>query len=138
PTRTRIASPWGVRAYELEMSFMLSYLPSPLIYAVADSEDCPPPRPARMTEATQTPPPDERQKEDAELVQRMASGDRSAFALLYDRFSRPLYATALRIVSDPTEAQDILHDVFITLWEKSSSFSAERGTAFGWAVTLVR
>src|ERR1051326_8320267 len=110
------------------MSFMLSYLPSSLVYAVAESDDRTPPRPERMTEAEQVPPPDERQKEDADLVRHMASGDRSAFGLLYDRFSRPLFATALRIVSDPTEAQDVIHDVFITLWEKASSFEAQRGT----------
>lgn len=117
---------------------MLSYLPPALVYAVAESEEPAPPPRERMTEAEQIPPPDERQKEDAALVSRMATGDRSAFAALYDRFSRPLYATALRIVSDPTEAQDVIHDVFITLWEKASSFEAQRGSAFAWAVTLVR
>lgn len=91
-----------------------------------------------MIESTQSPPPDERQKEDAQLVARMAQGDKQAFAEIYDRFSRPLYATALRVVSDATEAQDVVHDVFVTLWEKASTFQSERGTAFGWAVTLVR
>ena len=68
----------------------------------------------------------------------MASGDRAAFAELYDRFSRPLFATAARILSDPREAEDIVHDVFIVLWEKASEFNDTRGTAFGWAVTLTR
>ncbi len=68
----------------------------------------------------------------------MAGGEHDALAELYDRFSRPLYATALRILNDATEAQDVVHDVFITLWEKSSAFAVERGTAFSWAVTLTR
>ena len=68
----------------------------------------------------------------------MADGEHDALAELYDRFSRPLYATALRILNDATEAQDVVHDVFITLWEKASAFAVERGTAFSWAVTLTR
>jgi len=93
---------------------------------------------ARMTQPAQTQPPDDRQRTDALLLRRMTDGDKAAFAELYDRFSRPLYATALRIVSDAAEAQDIVHDAFLTLWEKAAVFESDRGTAFGWAVTLVR
>lgn len=92
-----------------------------------------------MTGMTSTnPPPEDRLQEDARLVLRMAQGDKLAFAEVYDRFSRPLYATALRVLDDPTEAQDVVHDAFITLWEKAASFEAGRGSAFAWAVTLVR
>lgn len=91
-----------------------------------------------MNDAGSTPPPEERAAVDAGLLRRMAAGDKSALGELYDRFSRPLYATAVRIVSDPAEAQDIVHDAFIALWEKAAAFETERGTAFTWAVTLVR
>jgi RNA polymerase sigma-70 factor (ECF subfamily) len=91
-----------------------------------------------MTPSEEEIPPSERGTEDARLVRRMAGGESDALAELYNRFSRPLYATALRILNDATEAQDVVHDVFITLWEKASAFAAERGTAFSWAVTLTR
>ncbi|HXA15097.1 MAG TPA: sigma-70 family RNA polymerase sigma factor [Opitutaceae bacterium] len=81
---------------------------------------------------------EDRNAVDARLLQRMARGERAAFADLYDRFSRPLYAAALRILGDARETEDIMQDVFIALWEKSGTFSAERGTAFSWAVTLTR
>lgn len=71
-------------------------------------------------------------------MSRMAEGDKTAFAEIYDRFSRPLYATALRVVNDATEAQDIVHDAFIALWEKAATFDTTRGSPFAWAVTLVR
>ena len=80
----------------------------------------------------------ERSPEDANLVRRMAGGDKQACADLYDRFSRPLYSVALRILNDSSEAQDIIQDVFLTLWEKANEFDESRGSAFGWAVTLVR
>lgn len=91
-----------------------------------------------MSEAAPEPSPDERQQADARLVSRIAQGDKAALAELYDRFSRPLYATAVRVVNDPAEAQDIVHDVFITLWEKAATFETTRGTAFAWALTLTR
>ena len=91
-----------------------------------------------MTQPASNESSDERQRTDALLLRRMADGDKAAFADLYDRFSRPLYATALRIVSDPAEAQDITHDAFLTLWEKAAVFQSDRGSAFAWAVTLVR
>jgi RNA polymerase sigma-70 factor (ECF subfamily) len=93
---------------------------------------------ARMTPDAGTGPPDERSRADAELLRRIAAGDRAALGEIYDRFSRPLYSTALHIVRDAAEAQDIVHDVFIALWNKAGVFDHERGTAFSWAVTLTR
>ncbi len=80
----------------------------------------------------------DRNAADVRLLQRTANGDREAFAELYDRFSRPLYSLALRVLGDAREAEDIVQDAFLALWEKSSAFSAERGTAFSWAATLTR
>jgi RNA polymerase sigma-70 factor (ECF subfamily) len=85
-----------------------------------------------------TPPVEDRDAADERLVQRVARGDQRAFGQLYDRLAAPLYGTAVRIVHDTSEAQDIVHDAFVTMWEKSASFDAARGTAFSWAVTLVR
>jgi RNA polymerase sigma-70 factor (ECF subfamily) len=91
-----------------------------------------------MSEPGAAPPPNDRDLADAELLRRVAAGDRAAFGQFYDRFSRPLYATAVRIVGDPAEAQDILHDAFVVVWEKAGSFESQRGSAFSWMVTLVR
>ena len=76
--------------------------------------------------------------DDDALIHRMAAGDQSACGELYDRFSRPLFSIAVRIVVDRTEAEDIVQDVFVALWEKAPTFDASRGTAFAWAVTLTR
>ncbi len=42
------------------------------------------------------------------------------------------------MLNDAREAEDIVHDVFIALWNKAGDFEADRGTAFGWCVTLTR
>src|SRR5271165_3694476 len=91
-----------------------------------------------MTSSGEPETPDARARANAELLRRMAGGDRDALAELYDRLSRPLYATARHILNDAAEAQDVVHDVFLTLWENAASFDASRGAAFSWAVTLTR
>jgi len=80
----------------------------------------------------------ERDQIDALLLTRVADGDREAFAQLYDRFSAPLYGAAIQILHDAAEAQDVVQDAFLSLWEKAATFESSRGSAFSWAVTLVR
>jgi RNA polymerase sigma-70 factor (ECF subfamily) len=118
------------------MSLLLSGLPDVLAFAARTDDAGPEPSRARMSPSA--PPPDERARDDARLLRRMAVRDKAAFAELYDRFARPLHATALRIVADRAEAQDIVHDAFLTLWDKAAEFDGARGSAFAWAVTLVR
>ena len=118
------------------MSLWLSGTPALFAFAANVDSLAPEPSPDRMSPSA--PPPDERAQTDAHLVRRMADRDKAALAELYDRFSRPLYSTALRVVSDRAEAQDLVHDAFITLWDKAAEFDARRGSAFAWAVTLVR
>jgi RNA polymerase sigma-70 factor (ECF subfamily) len=88
--------------------------------------------------AARPPPPGDRDIADAGLLRRIAERDRQAFAEFYDRFSRPLYATAFRIVQDAAEAQDVIHDAFVVVWEKAATFQSQRGSAFSWVVSLVR
>ena len=75
---------------------------------------------------------------DAELLARVASGDRDAFAALYDRFSKPLFSFALRIVGNPADAEDVLQEVFVQLWEKAGQFDPSQGKPFTWSVTMTR
>jgi RNA polymerase sigma-70 factor (ECF subfamily) len=90
--------------------------------------------------AEPTPPADVRAQNeaDAALLLEVARGDRDALARLYDRFSRPLYAVAFRILRDATEAEDVVHDIFISVWQKASTFEPARCSALGWAVALTR
>lgn len=122
------------------MSISLSCYPDGLIYSVAEKDDrgCAPARRPMSSVPPQPEPPGQRERVDAGLVARIAQGDQQALASLYDRFSGPLYGTALRVLRDPAEAQDVVHDTFVTLWEKAGTFETSRGSAFAWAVTLVR
>jgi RNA polymerase sigma-70 factor, ECF subfamily len=93
---------------------------------------------SRMTSLGESGSPEERASVNSALIRRMAGGDRDALAELYDSLSRPLYSTARHILNDASEAQDVVHDVFLALWKNAASFDSSRGAAFSWAVTLTR
>jgi RNA polymerase sigma-70 factor (ECF subfamily) len=76
--------------------------------------------------------------DDEQLIARVAQGDRSAFGTLYDRFSTPLYSLAMQMLANEAEAQDVLQEVFLSVWNKAPSFRADRGSAFSWTVALLR
>jgi RNA polymerase sigma-70 factor (ECF subfamily) len=76
--------------------------------------------------------------EDAELLRAVARGDESAFARIYDRYSPILLGLMLRILRSRAEAEDVLQEVFLQVWQRAHSFDAARGRAFTWLVTLAR
>lgn len=68
----------------------------------------------------------------------MKSGDQSAMAELYDRYSSVVYAVALRILGDTMAAEDILQEVFLQLWRNPSAFDAARGSLGPWLAVITR
>ncbi|MFN0130364.1 MAG: sigma-70 family RNA polymerase sigma factor [Verrucomicrobiales bacterium] len=75
---------------------------------------------------------------DADLLRLVAERDSAAMGALYDRHSRMLYATILRIAGEPAEAQDILHDAFVQIGRKAGGYDPAGGRPVGWLVTLAR
>jgi len=75
---------------------------------------------------------------DVELLARIAAGDLDAVAALYDRHAGMLLALSLRIVRDRAEAEDVVHDAFVTVGERAGQYVPERGAVGAWLVTLVR
>jgi RNA polymerase sigma-70 factor, ECF subfamily len=75
---------------------------------------------------------------DADLLRLSADGDKDAFSILYDRFSRPLFSLILKILSNPSEAEDVVQEVFIELWSKAADFDAARAQPFTLAVSIAR
>jgi RNA polymerase sigma-70 factor (ECF subfamily) len=66
------------------------------------------------------------------------SGDESAAAQLYDRYSSVVYAVALRVLADTGAAEDVLQDVFMQLWRSPGNFDANRGTLGPWLAVIAR
>ncbi|MGB2958716.1 MAG: RNA polymerase sigma factor [Bacteroidota bacterium] len=60
--------------------------------------------------------------EDRELVEKCCGGDREAFTELVDRYQKTVFNTALRIVGDPEEAEDVAQSAFLKAYEKLDSY----------------
>ncbi len=75
---------------------------------------------------------------DVDLMLGIQSGDADALSQLYDRYSGIMKALILRIIHNETEADDLLQEVFMEIWNQAKNFSAEKGKPLGWMVTLTR
>jgi RNA polymerase sigma-70 factor (ECF subfamily) len=76
--------------------------------------------------------------EQALLAQRIRTGDREALGELYDQYASVALAVALRIVADRGQAEDLVHDAFVTVWEKIDRYDTARGSLRSWVLTIVR
>src|ERR1700736_1062461 len=75
---------------------------------------------------------------DVDLMLGIQSGEADALSQLYDRYNGIVKALILRIIHNDTEADDLLQEVFMEIWNQAKNFSAEKGKPLGWMVTLTR
>jgi len=80
----------------------------------------------------------ERSHELAELLSRTALGDRAAFAQLYDRTSGHLFAVLLRVKRDRALAEDLLQEVYVSVWRAAGGFDATRSQPLTWLTSIAR
>src|SRR5258708_33097269 len=74
---------------------------------------------------------------DIELMEAVVRRDSDAMAAIYERYESTLRAVILSVLHEEGEADDVLHDVFIQLWNRADRFVAEKGL-HGFLVTLAR
>ncbi len=70
------------------------------------------------------------------LLKLAARGDKQAFAELYDATSPRLYGLAVRVVRDPSQAEEVAQEAFLEVWRTSSRFDTDRGSAMSWMLTI--
>jgi RNA polymerase sigma-70 factor (ECF subfamily) len=75
---------------------------------------------------------------DVSLLERLAARDASAVGELYDRHSRLLYALILRILRDRSEAEEVLQEVFLIVWNRVESYDGALGSPQAWLVGIAR
>lgn len=73
---------------------------------------------------------------DGELLARLAAGDRAALAELYDRFGALVYGVAVRVVRNPSIAQEVTQEVFLWVWSNAGTFDRSRGSERAWLTTM--
>jgi RNA polymerase sigma-70 factor (ECF subfamily) len=72
------------------------------------------------------------------LLPAVARGDATAFEQLYDRYSPTLYALLLRILGDADDAQEVLQESFVQIWNRAAMFDDARGSEMAWLVSVTR
>ncbi|MBA2732479.1 MAG: sigma-70 family RNA polymerase sigma factor [Acidobacteria bacterium] len=75
---------------------------------------------------------------DLELVHAIARGDQEAFASLFDRYNSTLLGFLIRILNSKAEAEDVLQEVFVQVWQHAARYDETRGRVFTWMVTIAR
>jgi RNA polymerase sigma-70 factor (ECF subfamily) len=74
----------------------------------------------------------------APLMPRIAQGDRAALRALYQATSAKLFGVCLRILSDREESEDVLQDVYLTVWRRADRFDPERASVTTWISAIAR
>ncbi|MEO6866360.1 MAG: sigma-70 family RNA polymerase sigma factor [Gemmatimonadaceae bacterium] len=94
--------------------------------------------PARQDQAYSTKPPTVPPLDDVAVVRRIAEGDESALATLYDRWSQSVYSLVAHLLKDADGAEDVVEETFWQVWQRASSYDASRGTVRTWILTIGR
>jgi len=76
--------------------------------------------------------------EEAECIRRIAARDSAALSELYDRFADILYSVAFQLLQDRGQAEDVLQEVFLQIWDRAASFDSAQGKPITWAVVMTR
>ena len=76
--------------------------------------------------------------EDEALLARVAAGDSRALETLYDRYSRVVYGTALRILGATEPAEEVVQETFWRVWRRSSTFQPGASSVLAWLLAITR
>ena len=77
-------------------------------------------------------------QDDSTLLGLVQRGDEPAMASIFDRYSKVVYSVALRVLRDPSAAEDVLQEIFMQIWRSPDSFIATRGSLGGWLAVVSR
>jgi RNA polymerase sigma-70 factor, ECF subfamily len=75
---------------------------------------------------------------DHDLIGRTAARDRAAFAALYDRYAPRAFGLILRIMRNRTDAEDVLQETFLQVWNQAARFDPNRSAPDVWLLLIAR
>jgi RNA polymerase sigma-70 factor (ECF subfamily) len=74
----------------------------------------------------------------SDLIGRVALGDRGAFARLYEATSAKLFGICLRVLKDRTDAEDVLQETYVKIWNNAGRYRTTGYSPITWLVTIAR
>jgi RNA polymerase sigma-70 factor (ECF subfamily) len=72
------------------------------------------------------------------LIMTVALGEAGAFDLLYRQLAGPVYRTALSVLRDPAQAEEVAQEVLLEVWRTAGRFDPAKGAAEAWVLTMAR
>lgn len=75
---------------------------------------------------------------DGVLLDRVRANDQGAMAEFCDRYGRLVYSIALRVLKDPSQAEDLMQEVFLQVWRNPGAFEQGRGSLGAWLAVVAR
>jgi RNA polymerase sigma factor (sigma-70 family) len=78
-----------------------------------------------------------REPSDEQVLEAVGRGDDDALGVLYDRFGRPAYRLAFRILRDNALAEDAVQEAFLAVWRSADAYKRERAKPSTWILTVV-
>jgi RNA polymerase sigma-70 factor (ECF subfamily) len=82
-------------------------------------------------------PAHEKQDTDEVLIARLCGREAAALGLLYDRYAAAVYALASHTLG-PADAEEVVQDVFLSLWTRAGQYDPRRGPFGAWFMALAR
>jgi RNA polymerase sigma-70 factor (ECF subfamily) len=79
-----------------------------------------------------------RRRQLTAAINRVAAGDQAALRLVYSETSAKLFGVCLRILGERSEAEDVLQEVYLTVWRKAASFEGSVASPITWLVAIAR
>jgi RNA polymerase sigma-70 factor (ECF subfamily) len=79
-----------------------------------------------------------RNEEDILLLKRIGDRDELALTSLYDKYSKILYSLTMRILKSVDDAEGIIHDIFLEVWNKPNDYQSNKGSFFSWLMNMTR
>jgi RNA polymerase sigma-70 factor, ECF subfamily len=77
-----------------------------------------------------------RERSDEDLLLQVSNGSKEALSLLFQRHARPVFNVAQRILRDTSEAEDLLQELFLFLFQKAWLFDPAKGSAASWIIQM--
>jgi RNA polymerase sigma-70 factor (ECF subfamily) len=75
---------------------------------------------------------------EEELVRLLKNGDKAALGILYDNYSAALFGVILRITDSQENAEDVLQEVFVKIWNNINSYDRAKGKLYTWLINIAR
>ena len=72
------------------------------------------------------------------LVKELLKKDNNSFTLLYDNYSKSLYGVIYNLIRNKEEAEDVLQEVFVKIWNNIDSYNESKGRLYTWMLNIAR